>query len=438
MSLKKAGRRDFLKSMSVAVLSGVAAPILISRSALADGQTPGANDRIGVAGIGVGRRGSEVFAEAASNPKTQPICVADVWLPRAEAVAQKNGCEIAYQDYRRVLERKDVDAITTATPEHWRGLVCINACLAGKHVYGEKPITLTINEGKLMEKAARRNNVVFQTGSQQRSMRENYLGCEFIRSGGLGKIKEVIAANYESPWLCNLPEQPVPEGLDWETWCGPTPLVPYNIDLFTPRAKPGWLSFRPYSGGEMTGWGTHGFDQIQCALGMDLTGPVEINVEEGDGKLDPPTYTEAETADRGNKICSRPRLSYKYANGITVKLGDANRGGGIFVGEKGKMEIFRGRVTSNPSEIATEVLKGERNSQSHVDNWLSCILTGERPISDIAIGRRSAAVCHLLNIARYLGRSLKWDPENEVFIGDDEANTYLDREVRKGYELPDV
>ena len=435
---RKESRRNFLKESAVLIATGVSAPILISRNALADGDRPGANERIGVAGIGVGRRGSEIFAEAARNPKAQAICVADVWAPRAEQVAKKNGCADWYQDYRRVLERKDVDAITTATPEHWRGLICINACLAGKHVYGEKPITLTINEGKLMEKAARRNNVVFQTGSQQRSQRENYLGCEFIRNGGLGEIKEVIAANYESPWLNDLPAQPIPEGLDWETWCGPTPVVPYNIDLFTPRAKPGWLSFRPYSGGEMTGWGTHGFDQIQCALGMDLTGPTEIIVDEGEGKLDPPVYSQAEDAARGNEICSKPHLSYRYANGITVKLGNANRGGGIFIGEKGKMEIFRGRLMSNPKEMAEEVLKGDRQNQGHVDNWLSCILSGERPISDIAIGRRSAAICHLLNIARYLGRSLKWDPEKEVFLGDDEATSMLSREPRKGYELPEV
>ncbi|MBP5621244.1 MAG: Gfo/Idh/MocA family oxidoreductase [Thermoguttaceae bacterium] len=431
-------RRTFLQLASSAVLTGVAAPALIARSALADDARPGANERIGVAGIGVGRRGSEIYRAAARNPKTQPICVADVWLPRAESVAKENGCDAAYQDYRRVLDRKDVDALTTATPEHWRGLICINSCLAGKHVYGEKPITLTINEGKLMEKAARRNNVVFQTGSQQRSMRENAIGCEFIRNGGLGEIQEVIAANYESPWLCNLPEQSLPDGLDWETWCGPTPVVPYNIDLFTPRAKPGWLSFRPYSGGEMTGWGTHGFDQIQCALGMDLTGPVEIMVEEGAEKLIPPVYSEAETADRGNGICSKPRLAYRYANGIVVRLDNGNRGGGIFVGTKGKMEIFRANLTSNPPEIAKELLASDRKNGDHIDNWLSCILTGERPISDIAIGRRSAAVCHLLNIARYLGRSLKWDPEQEVFIDDDEANTYLSREPRKGYELPEV
>ncbi len=432
-------RRDFLKSAaSAALVAGVASPTLISRSALADGTRPGANDRVGVAGIGVGRRGSEIFASAARNPKAQAICVADVWLPRAENIAKKHKCDAAYQDYRRVLDRKDVDAVLTATPEHWRGLVCINACLAGKHVYGEKPITLTISEGALMEKAARKNNVVFQTGSQQRSQRQNYVGCEFIRNGGLGQIKEVIAANYESPWLCDLPAQPIPDGLDWETWCGPTPVVPYNIDLFTPRAKPGWLSFRPYSGGEMTGWGTHGFDQIQCALGTDLTMPTEIIVEEGAEKLIPPVYSKAEDAKRGNEICSKPRLAYKYANGIIVRLGNANRGGGIFIGEKGKMEIFRGNLKSNPPEIAEELLKSERRDQDHVDNWLSCILTGERPISDIAIGRRSAAICHLLNIARYLGRSLKWDPDKEVFIGDDEANTYLSREPRKGYELPTV
>ncbi|MBP3530347.1 MAG: Gfo/Idh/MocA family oxidoreductase [Thermoguttaceae bacterium] len=432
-------RRDFLKSAaSAALVAGVASPTLIPRSALADGTRPGANDRVGVAGIGVGRRGSEIFASAARNPKAQAICVADVWLPRAENIAKKHKCDAAYQDYRRVLDRKDVDAVLTATPEHWRGLVCINACLAGKHVYGEKPITLTISEGALMEKAARKNNVVFQTGSQQRSQRQNYVGCEFIRNGGLGQIKEVIAANYESPWLCDLPAQPIPDGLDWETWCGPTPVVPYNIDLFTPRAKPGWLSFRPYSGGEMTGWGTHGFDQIQCALGTDLTMPTEIIVEEGAEKLIPPVYSKAEDAKRGNEICSKPRLAYKYANGIIVRLGNANRGGGIFIGEKGKMEIFRGNLKSNPPEIAEELLKSERRDQDHVDNWLSCILTGERPISDIAIGRRSAAICHLLNIARYLGRSLKWDPDKEVFIGDDEANTYLSREPRKGYELPTV
>lgn len=434
----KFSRRSFLRTTSCGIVANLVIPELIPRTALANGDRPGANERIGVAGIGVGRRGAEVYRIAAKNVKTEAICVADVWLTRAEKVAKDNGCDAAYLDYRKVLDRKDVDAIVTATPEHWRGLVCINACLAGKHVYGEKPITLTINEGKLMEKAARRNNVVFQTGSQQRSMPENVIGCDFIKNGGLGNIKEVIAANYESPWTCNLPGQQVPEGLDWDTWCGPTPVVPYNIDLFTPRAKPGWLSFYPYSGGEMTGWGTHGFDQIQSALGMDLTGPTEVIVEEEGQNLELPVYSQAESAERGNKICSTPHLAYRYANGITVRLANGNRGGAIFIGTKGKMEIFRGNLTSNPPEIAQELLKKKIQIQDHVDNWLSCILTGERPVADIAIGRRSAAICHLLNIARLLGHNLQWDPEKELFIDDNEANTYLSREVRKGYELPKV
>jgi hypothetical protein len=187
----------------------------------------------------------------------------------------------------------------------------------------------------------------------------------------------------------------------------------------------------------MTGWGTHGFDQIQWALGLDKTGPTEILV---DGPaLELPTYDEPESRDRGNRICSEPRLSYRYANGITVRLDNGNRGGGIFIGDKAKMEVFRGRLTSNPSELAEQLLKeSPRQNQSHIGNWLECAVSGERPIADVEIGHRSASVCHLLNIARLVGRNLKWDPEAEHFIGDDEANAMLTRPVRKGYEWPEV
>ena len=430
-------RRSFLGKAAAFSAATVAFPTIIPRTALAQGDRPGANDRIGVAGIGVGRQGNGVFRGAAGHRLAQAVCVCDVNLPRAESIAQATGAKDAYQDYRRVLDRKDVDAVTTATPEHWRANICISAALAGKHVYAEKPLTLTIPEGRLMVKAARRTGIAFQVGSQQRSQRENYIGCEFIRNGGLGKIKEVIAANYESPWLCGLPGQSVPEGLDWEMWCGPTELVPYHPELYVPRGRPGWLSFRPYSGGEMTGWGTHGFDQIQWALGLDETGPTEILV---DGPaLELPTYTEPEDLSRGNRICSQPRLSYRYANGITVRLDNANRGGGIFIGDKGKMEVFRGRLTSNPAEMAKELLeKHSRQNQSHVGNWLECAVSGERPIADVEAGHRSATVCHLLNIARLVGRNLKWDPDAERFVDDAEANAMLTRPVRKGYEWPEV
>jgi predicted dehydrogenase len=430
-------RRRFLQKTATLPAAGVALTTLIPRTALAQGDRPGANDRIGVAGIGVGRQGSGIFRSAAGHSLTQVVCVCDVNLPRAEGVARACGAKDVYQDYRRVLDRKDVDAITTATPEHWRANICISAALAGKHVYAEKPMTLTIPEGRLMVKATRRTGIAFQVGSQQRSQRENQIGCEFIRKGGLGKIKEVVAANYESPWLCGLPAEPVPAGLDWEMWCGPTELVPYHRELYVPRGRPGWLSFRPYSGGEMTGWGAHGFDQIQWALGLDSTGPTEILV---DGPaLDLPTYSKVEDRNRGNSICSKPRLSYRYANGITVRLDKGNRGGGIFIGDKAKMEVFRGRLTSNPAELAEELLqKDPRPNQSHIGNWLECAVSGERPIADVELGHRSASVCHLLNIGRLLGRNVKWDPDAEQFVDDAEANAMLTRTVRKGYEWPQV
>ncbi len=436
-------RRQFLATSTV-VTSSVVLPTFVPRSVFADGDRPGANERIGIAGIGVGRQGSVVVAAALRDPRTVGVCICDAWKNRAEDFAGKHVgkhkgiLENVYQDYRRVIERSDVDAILTATPEHWRSLICVNAALAGKHLYVEKPITLTVEDGKLLRKAANKTGIVFQSGSQQRSDRVNHLACKFIREGHLGKILEVEAANFESPWLSNLPAEPVPDGLDWDWWCGPTEPVPFNRQLFVPRGNPGWLSFRPYSGGEMTGWGCHGFDQIQCALGVDGTGPVEIFVE--GGRLEPPTYDKTESMVRGNGICSKPDLSFRYANGLMVKMGDGNRGGGIFVGEKGKVEISRSKMASDPAELAQDYLKQHADFKmpSHVTNWIDCIYSGEKPISNLEIALATTNLCHILSIARYVGRDLKWDPAKEEFVGDAEANALLRREYRKGFELPPV
>jgi predicted dehydrogenase len=430
-------RRRFLKQ--AAALGGgiVAAPCLIPRHVLAAPGQPGANDRIGIGGIGIGRQGSGRIKAAGSEARV--VAIADVNLPRAQKMAEPYG-GAAYQNYKELLDRKDVDAIITATPDHWRALVCIHACQAGKDIYAEKPMTLTIREGRLMVQAVRKYGRVFQTGSQQRSDAKNRYGCELIRNGRIGKIQTVIGNNYPSPWECALPGQPVPDGLDWDMWCGPTEVVPYHTDLYTPRANPGWISFRPYSGGEMTGWGAHGLDQIQWALGMDETGPVEIWVE-GD-KYNPPTYSEPESRARGEKICSSPMIFYRYANGVTVKLDNGNPGGGIFIGDKGKIEIFRSRVTSNPAELVQEPITDSEihlyKSDDHMQNWLDCIRSREKPIADVEIGHRSTTVAHLGNIARWLGRKLRWDPEKEIFPGDDEANSYIDRPRRKPYALPEA
>ena len=268
-STSHASRRSFLgKTIATAVV----VPYMIPSGILAAEGRPGPNDRIGVGYIGAGRRSGQLRDISAD---AQIVAMADVNMRRARGNAAKYNAT-AYQDYRRMLQSKDVDAVVVASPDHWHALHSIHAMQAGKDVYVEKPMTLTIREGRLMVRAARKYKRIVQCGSQQRSMAENHFACEFVRNGGLGKINKVIGHNYPSPWECDLPGEPVPKDLDWNQWCGPTEPVPYSIDLYSPRRNPGWISFRPYSGGEMTGWGAHGLDQLQWALGMDESGPVEL------------------------------------------------------------------------------------------------------------------------------------------------------------------
>ena len=456
-------RREFIRCSLAGGAALAAGPFILPASAI------GANERIGIAVIGPGRQGGGLLGSAGKSKDARIVAIADVNLVRARQKAAGYKAEV-YKDYRKMLERKDVDAIITATPEHWRALTCIHACQAGKDVYAEKPMTLTIREGRLMVQAVRKYGRVFQCGSQQRSQIENHIGCQLVREGIIGKISKVIAYNYPSPWNCGLPAMPVPDELDWDLWCGPTEPVPFNADLYAPRAKPGWLSFRNYSGGEITGWGAHGFDQIQCALGMDESGPVEVWTE--GGKFDPPTYSAAETSARGNKICAVPKLFYRYASGTIMELADGPHGGGVFIGEKGTVTIDRGKCKSDPAGLVAEKLaqaiaehraaaKSRKSSVEdptpppstltdnvkmaatpplnggHMQNWFDCIRSRAKPIDDVEIGHRSATVCHLGNIARWTGKKLKWDPVTEQF-DDAEANKYLDRIRRKPYELPET
>ncbi|RME94401.1 MAG: gfo/Idh/MocA family oxidoreductase [Verrucomicrobia bacterium] len=432
-------RRRFLGRAAAWSATAAALPQIVRTGVIAAPGRPGPNEQIGIGGIGVGRQGGADIQWTARLPEARIVAVADVYLPRARQIAKPYNAAV-YQDYRELLERKDVDAIITATPEQWRGVICIHACQAGKDLYVEKPMSLTIHEGRQIVKAVRKYGRVFQTGSQQRSMSENHRGCTLIRNGVIGKIKKVIAHNYPSPWLCDLPSEPMPDELDWDRWCGPAPLVPYHSQIKVPRGNPGWLSFRHFSGGEMTGWGSHGFDQVQWALGTDDTGPVEIWTDGPALKL--PIYTQPEPKTRGDKICSSPKVFFRYANGVVMELGNGPAGGAIFIGEKGTITIDRAKVESEPMEIAYMKIDDlpiqlER-SRNHQQNWLDCIKTRKRPICDAEIGHRSATICHLGNIARLLGRRLRWDPVAEMFIDDPEANALLTREHRKGYELPKV
>jgi predicted dehydrogenase len=401
----------------------VAAPYFIPSGVLATQGKQGANGRVHIGYIGCGRRGGQL-AEGGSGEMPGPdeirvVAVADLYMKRAGQWADKYGCK-AFQDYRKMLDMKDLDAVICAMPEHWKALPCIHACQAGKDLYSENPLSLTIREGQAMVEAVRKYKRVFQMGEQQRSHPAVRRGCELVRNGRIGKVHTVIGHGYPSPWLCNLPAQPVQ-------------------DIYLPRANPGWMSFRPYTGGEMVAWAAHGLSLVQWGLGTDDTGPVEVWVE--GRKFNPPVYDKPESRKRGDAICGKPAVFMRYANGVVLVLSGGPQSGGIFIGDKGRITVTRGRFTAEPAEIANEPLTSSDirlyESDNHMRNWFDCIKSRKRPIMDVEIGHGITTVCHLGNIARWVGRKLRWDPGKQIFPGDDEANRYLDRPKRKPYQLPD-
>jgi predicted dehydrogenase len=415
-------RRTLLLGAGAA--AGVALLPRVGRSA------PGPNEKLRVGAIGVGGRASLLLEQLPEGADIVALC--DVNVPRAHAFREKKGANWpVYVDYRRILDRTDIDAVIVGTGEFQRVLPCIHACQAGKDVYAEKPLTLYVAEGRALVKAARRHDRVVQVGTQQRSMEINRLACEFVRNGGLGKLLEVRAVNYgsSSPAPTPLPaEEPIPTGLDWSAWLNQAAERPFSAQWM------GWMGWRDFAGGEMTNWGAHGVDQIQWALGADATGPVAIT-----------PVTEGQSG----------QVVMTYADGLEVKfiLESGPMGGAVFVGEKGKLEINRNKVTSNPPEIAQKLLEAvdvveeERKwsdalalwqARHHLQNWLDCVRTREKPVADVEIGHRSVTVCHLANIARAVGRPLRWDPVAEQFMGDAAADALLVRERRKGFELPEV
>jgi hypothetical protein len=270
-----------------------AAGLGVSHTLLRGQQVAGSNDRIRVGVIGVGNRGNLLIDQL---PETaQVVAVSDCFVQRAEASASKRQARWRiHRDYRRLLDDKEIDSVIVATPDHARVLCCIHACQAGKDVYAEKPLTLYVEEGRSLVRAARHYNRIFQVGSQQRSMAMNRLASSFIRDGGLGRLHFVLGVNYTGPArIPDLPQEPVPGELDWDVWQGQTAARPYNSKLHL-----GWMRWWDYSGGEMTNWGAHGIDQIQATLGTDVTGPVEFwPLPDG-----PPGA-----------------LAFRYANGPTVR-----------------------------------------------------------------------------------------------------------------------
>lgn len=439
MADSKHSRRRFLGGLTAAV----AAPYFVPSSVLGKDGAVAPSERITLGMIGTGKMGGGHCRTLGGYKEAQIVAIADVdKMSREEAAAKVRQMHESrgkatdldlYEDFRQVLARKDIDAVVIAAPDHWHAQIAIEAADAGKDIYCEKPLSLTVREAWKMVDAARRNDRVFQTGSQQRSDARFRHACELVRNGYIGELKTVhVNVGGPSRW-CDLPEEPVPEGLNWDRWLGPAPFRPFNAILRPPHNNsfPKWRSYREYSGGMMTDWGAHHFDIGQWGIGKDGSGPVEIHAPR-DGQ--PLTYVY----DNGVKM-------YHLNSDELRQPGVVYPEGVLFTGEEGTVQVNRGRLAVYHSK--GESLADYRNfkfkdfdtrlykSDSHHLDWIHAIHSRSRPICDVEIGASSATVCHLGNIAYWLNRSIKWDPAKRQIIGDVEAAALLDRERRGPWKI---
>ncbi len=423
-------RREFL-TRSVAATAAISFPTIIPRHVLAADGVPGANDRIQLGIIGLGGRAKGLLLDE-EFPGAEIVAVADCYKERYEqAAANVPGGDKwhKYQYYKEMFEKEKLDAVFVETTTHARVLVCIHALQAGLDVYGEKPLTLTVAEGRVLVNAVKKYNRILQTGSQQRSMPADMYASKLVREGAIGKVHTVITCNFEPGLVWTPPSptpDPIPEGLDWDQWCNQTELRPYYDKM-----RREWGLYVEFDGGGqswgVTGWGTHSLDQVQCALGTDDTGPLEIWPEEQ------------------GPTC---KVTMRFANGTLLKLEGAKREGtlddlgAIFIGDKGRIEIFRGRFTATPEDLLKDspptTPLGAHETTPHIKNFLECVRSRQKPNADAETGHRATTLCHLVNICRAVQRKLQWDPKTEQFVGDEEANKLLSRPRRKGYELPEI
>ncbi len=421
-------RRRFLQASSAAT-GALVVPALASRGIL--GQAAPSH-RVVVGCIGMGEHGvNRNLSLLLAQPDAEVAAVCDVFASRRETARSivetrysKGGCG-AYADFRRIIERKDIDAVMISTPDHWHVLLSVLAIRAGKDVICEKP-TLTIHEGRVLCETVKRHKAVFQTSTEDRSLPCYHQMAQIVRNGLIGKVRTV---RVQLPAGDRFPDEapvPVPEGLDYDLWLGPAPQAPYTPSR-TERQH--WRNCRDYSGGKLTDWGMHQLDTVQWALDVERTGPVEV---EGKGTVSPGsmynTFVDYE-------------IAYKYSSGIEVHVGSG--GTGLrFEGEAGWVgnQQFAGPVEASSKEILAWK-PGERDLKLYTNpagehrDFLDCVRSRKEPYFPAEVGHRCASLCHVGNIAMSVGRKLRWDPAKEAFVGDLEADLLRSRPMRAPWTL---
>ena len=461
MSSMKCTRRGFLRTAAGTLAGGLAGSHFVGANrALADVvyvETPlqtdlskidfSRSDRFRIGAIGLRHQGSVITENAL--PMGDVVCMCDVDRKVAEMARERLGGKADIcEDYRTLLDREDIDAVMIAVPDHWHTAIAIAACRAGKAVYCEKPLTLTIDEGKKLCQVVKETKAVFQVGTWQRSDSRFRLACEMVRQGRIGKLRKVTVTMGKNTTGGPFPTSAPPAYLNWDLWLGQAPKVDYCPE----RCHNRFRFWYEYSGGQMTDWGAHHVDIAQWAMGMEHSGPVSID---GRGRLP--------TVSNGYNVSIDYEATLVYPDGTVMEVYDTGRRGILFEGEKGRIFVNRGTLAGKPVEqLKDEPLpesayklyahdepnRADRTAgdefelagnyppiANHVANFFDCVRTGNTPISDVVSQHRSVSTCHLVNISIRLGRKLTWDPDQESFVGDAEANQYLEREQRKGYEI---
>ncbi|RJP23424.1 MAG: gfo/Idh/MocA family oxidoreductase [Candidatus Omnitrophota bacterium] len=459
---EKTIRRTFLKTTGASSFwlgLSTALPSIVPQQVM--GNNP-PSDKVVIGNIGLGWRGNELLRGCVRNDNVQIAAICDLdmafliqrmqFLDTMADVDRQwikgelwdtipaptpPGAADVYLDYRKLLDRQDIDGVIIAVPDHWHARLFLDALDAGKDVYGEKPITLTIGQGRKVVRRVAETGRIFQVGFQQRDHKNFQTVCEYVRNGRLGKLKKIRIIIHGTRLMDPVPDCPAPPTLDWERWLGPAPLVPYN----PLRCHVFFRYFYEYSGGQVTDLGAHHTDVAQWALDMDHSGPRFI---EGDCAVNPAnafnTFTEY-------------HFKLTYDNGVELTIESGDGFDMIFEGEKGQIFVNRAKIESNPIDILQEPITSnkirlvEENSEFssenegyisstsiHIQKWVNAIKTRIQPNTPAEIGHRSSTVSHLANICGWVKRKLEWDPVKELFVNDTEANSYLNRPEREPYD----